>query len=170
MISSPRKLPCSRCHKGILELRFAEPDSTASFTNSASYKFEQATEKSVTSKETLMDPLDHRNVYIAESGIAGSGDGLFARRTINPGEIVALYAGTLVFDEGKLHTYNMTMEEMEDAQKNLLTYSNLYSLDIPPRYTNITAYRASLGHKVSLKYPCKEIKINNCRFTGESQV
>ena len=103
-----------------------------------------------------MDPLDHRNVYIAESGIAGSGDGLFARRIINQGEIVALYAGTLVLDERKLHTYNMTMVEMEDAQKNLLTYNNVYSLDIPPKYTNLTAYRASLGHKVILIYSIHE--------------
>ena len=140
----------SRCHRGILELQFADQDSVASFANWGSYKYERATEKFVTSQETLMDPLDHRNVYVAESGIDGSGDGLFARRTIDPGEIVSLYAGTLVFDEGKLHTDNMTMEEMEDAQKNLLTYNNVYTLDIPPKYTNIKAYRASLGHKVIL--------------------
>ena len=140
----------SRCHRGTLELQFAEQDSVASFANWANYKYEKATEKFVTSQETLMDPLDHRNVYVAESGIDGSGEGLFARRTIDPGEIVSLYAGTLVFDEGKLHTENMTMEEMEDAHKNLLSYLDAYSLDIPPRYTNIKAYRATLGHKVIL--------------------
>ena len=124
-------------------------DSVAPFAKSGFYKFEQATENFVTSQETLMDPLDHRNVYIARSGIAGAGDGLFARRNINPDEIVALYAGLLVFDEGIIHSENMTIEEMEDAQKNLLSYNTFYSLDIPPKYTKITAYRASLGHKVN---------------------
>ena len=49
------------------------------------YKYERATETFVTSRPTLMDPLDHRNVYVAESGIEASGEGLFARRDILPG-------------------------------------------------------------------------------------
>ena len=36
----------------------------------------------MTSRPALMDPLDHRNVYVAESGIEASGEGLFARRDI----------------------------------------------------------------------------------------
>ena len=61
-------------------------------------KFERATETFVTSQPTLMDPLDHRNVYVAESGVNNSGEGMFARRTILAGEVVALYAGMLVGD------------------------------------------------------------------------
>ena len=65
-----------------MELQFA---TSTTFLANATYKFEQATETFVTSRPTLMDPLDHRNVYIAESGIDGSGEGLFARRDILPG-------------------------------------------------------------------------------------
>ena len=55
-----------RCHAGIVELKFAKPDSN--FSRSSSYHFEQATEDFVTADTTLMDPLDHRNVFIAPSG------------------------------------------------------------------------------------------------------
>ena len=51
-----------------MELKFADPKS-ASFSRSASYKFEQAGEDFVTADTTLMDPLDHRNVFIGTSGM-----------------------------------------------------------------------------------------------------
>ena len=53
---------------GIIELKFADPSAVASFARSSSFKFEQATEDFVTSDTTLMDPLDHRNVFITNSG------------------------------------------------------------------------------------------------------
>ena len=113
------------------------------------FKFERATETFVTSQPTLMDPLDHRNVYIAESGVNNSGEGMFARRAILAGEAVALYAGTLVLDEDALFRDNMTEAESDDAHKNLLSYDDHHSLNLPPKYVSIIAYRASLGHKAS---------------------
>ena len=68
-----------------MELQFDE-STAASFAANAIYKFEQNTETFVTSRPTLMDPLDHRNVYIGRSGIEGSGEGMFARRDILPGK------------------------------------------------------------------------------------
>ena len=55
-----------RCRGGIVELKFAK--SNSAFARSSTYRFEQATEDFVTSDTTLMDPLDHRNVFIAPSG------------------------------------------------------------------------------------------------------
>ena len=52
---------------GIIELKFADPNSK-SFARSSSYKFEQTTEDFLAEDITLMDPLDHRNVFIANSG------------------------------------------------------------------------------------------------------
>ena len=49
-----------------MELKFADADSA--FARSSSYRFEQATEDFVTADTTLMDPLDHRNIFIAPSG------------------------------------------------------------------------------------------------------
>ena len=39
-----------------------------------------------------------------------------------------------MYDEGKLYRQNMTAEERQDAHKNLMSYSDDYSIDIPPRF------------------------------------
>ena len=36
-------------------------------------------------------------------------------------------------DEDKLYRDNMTAEEKQDAHKNLMSYSDDFSIDIPPR-------------------------------------
>ena len=38
-----------------------------------------------------------------------------------------------MYDEGKLYRQNMTAEERQDAHKNLMSYSDDFSIDIPPR-------------------------------------
>ena len=38
-----------------------------------------------------------------------------------------------MYDEKKLYRDNMTAEEKQDAHKNLMSYSDDFSLDIPPR-------------------------------------
>ena len=68
-----------------MELQFAGLHTVVSFAANSTYKFERATETFVTSQPTLMDPLDHRNVYIGRSRIENSGEGMFARRDILPG-------------------------------------------------------------------------------------
>ena len=42
-----------------------------------------------------------------------------------------------MYDEEKLYMANMTAEERQDAHKNLMSYSDDYSIDIPPRYIQI---------------------------------
>ena len=68
-----------------MELQFAVSDTSGSYAANSTYKFERATETFVTSQPKLMDPLDHRNVYIGRSSIEDSGEGMFARRDILPG-------------------------------------------------------------------------------------
>merc|ERR1719150_391346 len=50
----------------------------------------------------------------------------------------------------------MTAEERQDAHKNLMSYSDDYSIDIPPRYTSIRDYRATLGHKANHQFEGKD--------------
>ena len=38
-----------------------------------------------------------------------------------------------MYDEKKLYRDNMTAEEKQDAHKNLMSYSDDFSIDIPPR-------------------------------------
>ena len=60
-----------------------------------------------------MDPLDHRNVYVGKSGIPGAGEGLFARRDILPGEIVALYPGVHVASLAELFTGRILLQNVK---------------------------------------------------------
>ena len=76
---------------------------------------------------------------------------------ILPGELVTLYAGTLVLDEEALYTDNMTSAEWEDVHKNLISFDDHHSLDTPPEYANIVNYRASLGHKARIYRPLRLI-------------
>ena len=38
-----------------------------------------------------------------------------------------------MYDEKKLYRDNMTAEEKQDAHKNLMSYNDDFSIDIPPR-------------------------------------
>ena len=53
-------------------------------------------------------------VYVATSGRAGGGQGLFARRQFLPGELVSYLSGVKTMEEEFLFD-NMTLEEEEDA-------------------------------------------------------
>ena len=53
-------------------------------------------------------------VYVATSGKAGGGQGLFARRQFLPGELVSYLSGVKTMAEEFLFD-NMTLEEEEDA-------------------------------------------------------
>ena len=53
-------------------------------------------------------------VYVATSGIAGGGQGLFARRQFLPGELISYLAGKKTVEEEFLFD-NMTAGEEEDA-------------------------------------------------------
>ena len=48
-----------------------------------------------------------------------------------------------------LYTSNMTIDEQENVHKNLLSYDNEASLDVPPPLDNVKIYRATLGHKAN---------------------
>jgi hypothetical protein len=131
---------------GILELRFA-------LFGPAVFKYEDTTESIITSNPTLMDPLDRSNVYVGLSTVGpDSGEGLFARRDIMPGEVAVMYAGVKVYDEDAMFLANMSICEREDAHKNLLNFNDDYTLDVPPEYSDIVSYRATLGHKVRVTY------------------
>ena len=134
-----------RCRGGVLQLQFSHwpPAATPTFT------YEEITETFLTASPTLMDPHDRRHLFIAPSKVMGvKGDGLYARRPILAGSLVATYAGLLVPDEDALMHANMTAAEREDAHKNLISFDDDVALDIPPGMSNVTVYRASVGHKV----------------------
>ena len=129
----------------MLELKFAKVRPEAPV-----FKFEEGSETFLTDFPTLMDPYDRKHVYIRDSKIpeVRGQDGLFARRRIEANQLVATYGGFKVYDEEKLYRWNMTLDEREDAHKNLMSFNEDFSLNLPPEYSDIRKYRATLGHKV----------------------
>merc|ERR1711981_940836 len=110
-----------------------------------------------------MDPYERLNLYIGESNIEGMrfADGIFAKRVIPHFRLVAIYAGNLLNQasyDALFSPNNVTDEEYENIQKNLISLNDDITIDIPPRYSNILDYRSSLGHKVNHNFD--ENKIN----------
>ena len=48
------------------------------------------------------------------------GDGIFAKRDIFQGSLVAYYAGAHLYDYGLIMHSNMTVDQREDRHKNLV--------------------------------------------------
>ena len=71
----------------------------------------------------------------------------FFQKDVLPNTVMAFYAGVKVFDENALFHENMTLNEAENVHKNFMSYSDVYTLDIPPGMDDIVKYRATLAHK-----------------------
>ena len=72
--------------------------------------------------------------------------------------LALIYAGVYVdYQEGNLFPENATIDEREDMSKNWLSYNSTHMIDIPPKYTSIIKYRASLAHKVNIFFDHSDI-------------
>ena len=110
------------------------------------YRRDVSSGETIGRQPLLPDPYEARTVYVAESGIAGAGEGLFARRDLAEGQLVALYNGVRVSDrESRLHR--------EDRRSPYRIYGwgevEDEVLNIPPRYRHTSQYAATLGHKAN---------------------
>ena len=83
------------------------------------------------------------------SKFAEVGEGLFVKRDLVIGSVVAHYNGFHIRNNRKLYHANMTSQEAEERQKNLLTFNSTHDVDLPAPYDNIVNYRATLGHKAN---------------------
>ena len=102
------------------------------------------------SKEAV-DPLDFENTFVQPSKIAG--EGLFAKKTLSMGSVIAIYSGKLVDNSSKiLHVKDESLKE--ELHKNLLTLNKTFAIDIPPTFGSLKKYKGSYGHKAnhSFKY------------------
>ena len=98
------------------------------------------------------DPLDQENVKVKKSLIPNSGEGLFAKKNLEMGSVIAQYSGYLVKNVSE-KMVGKSREFQEDLHKNLLSFNKTHSIDIP------TNYVATLGHKANHSF-----KKFNARF------
>ena len=139
-----------RCKSGLMELKVEEI-----FTKSSLYKFVGLPDNLQKLRKESLDPLDETNVFVAKSNV--SGEGLFAKKSIGLGSVIAIYSGHFV-DSSKVFTDSMSQEEKENKHKNLLSFNQTHLIDIPTPYDNLINYKATLGHKANHSFK------NNARF------
>ena len=105
---------------------------------------------------TVMDPHERKSVFVKNSLIPGSNEGLFARRAFSPGEIVSYFSGQRTFSSLMFHS-NMTEEEevvtseyyfnLEYNSPDWWGYPEYLVLDIPIQFRDVVKFRRTLGHK-----------------------
>ena len=111
-----------------------------------------STRLSISKSPMIRDPYEHQTIYIAKSKQAeDAGEGIFTKRMIPSGSLVALYNGTRQRDPPNV------MPQFSDYRLEL---DRCISLDIPDKYRTLPAYRATLAHKA-----CHSFK-PNANFVG----
>merc|ERR1719422_534528 len=86
----------------------------------------------------LRDLWDLFHVYVKPSAVDGAGEGLFSRRDIKKGQLVALFNGAR-----KRHFRNESFEWSDYCIK----LDESCSIDIPDYYISVDHYSAPLAHK-----------------------
>ena len=78
-----------RCKEGMKEIMVEQAVSDGEVR----WEKEEATQWFITRHPQVMDPHERKSVYVGESLIPGSDEGLFARRSFMPGDIVSYFRG-----------------------------------------------------------------------------
>ena len=100
----------------------------------------------------LPDPLESQNVYVGKSPIPGAGQGLFAKRDINQFETVAFYNGFRLQNRLDFEEYSKLCHfKSSFADCHVYSVSTIFSevLALPPWYSSLGVYNATLGHKIN---------------------
>ena len=92
---------------------------------------------------SLRDLWDVLHVYVAPSKVEFAGEGLFARRKIKKGSLVAVFNGS----RKRQFRQSLVTEEFSDY---CIKVDTTVSLDIPDFYIPVKHYSATLAHKVKL--------------------
>ena len=105
---------------------------------------EPSTSVCISKSPMIRDPYEHQTVYVAKSKQGeNAGEGIFAKRMIPKGSLVALFNGTRQRETlNTLNSKNLTL-----FSDYAITLDRCVSLDIPDKYKTLSAYRATLGHK-----------------------
>ena len=105
---------------------------------------EQPTEQSLSSLPLLSDPYEERTVEVCTSGVGGGGEGLFAKRQLEEGDLVAIYNGVKV-----PLVAGVEKEDWEECGYSIGYYETSNSehgwgdMDIPKAFRSSDSYRLS---------------------------
>ena len=100
------KILGERCREGIKEIMVE----TADNNELVRWEKEEATQWYIGRHPQVMNPHERKSVYVGDSQIPGSDEGLFARRSFMPRDIVSYFSGTRTFPR------NMFFDNMTEAE------------------------------------------------------
>ena len=136
-----------RCHMGVKEIQVAIPRAETPI-----FKYSRPNRLRIGDQPRAIDPFSKKNIFV---GAAGKKDeGLFAKKDIKNGDLIAYYSG-LLWNETEQALYtkdlyqNQTLEEWWDIMRNLMNFDNTLKIHVPQQYWNASNYRSTLGHKVN---------------------
>lgn len=122
------------------------------------YKYDPSTAVHLSSTPLVRDPYEQQTVYVAQSSLEGAGEGLFAKRSLGKGQLVALFNGVRV-----RHVIGAPPSPPTEYK---ICQSSVVDLDIPNWATSLKRYCATTGHKAchSFRPNATFSKIEHPRF------
>ena len=115
-----------------------------------SFTYDPSMSVCISRSPLVRDPYEHQNVYVANSKIEFAGEGLYAKRFLPAGTLVALFNGIRQRETG----FTKKMHEFSDYRIGI--GSGEVCLDIPDAYVGLDKYCATTGHKA-----CHSFKPNS---------
>ena len=101
----PTTVTKERCHRGMKEILVAKPKATSPILT-----YKPPNQIQIGDQPRITDPYDQVQIYIQSTSY---GEGVFAKKKIQKGDIIAYYSGLLWnVVEQPLFTQNQTYEEM----------------------------------------------------------
>jgi len=112
-------------------------------------------EKDMWSSPLLCEPWEHQRVQARDSGIDDAGEGLFAKKSIKQGELVALMNGAR--SPPSLH---------QEWSEYRIKLDGDTDLDIPESLRSLSTYCATLAHKANHSFTpnCRWGRVDHPRF------
>jgi len=151
-MASGRKatLESAVCKNGICAPQFSVPDGPE-------VSHSRSTQHSIGPAPLVPDPYESSTVEVRCSQVEGGGEGLYARRSLAKGEIVAFYNGIRLPPEHR----EGTPESWETSGYKIFANTGEVwgeRMDIPVSHLETSSYSATLGHKVNhcFVYNCTE--------------
>lgn len=126
--------------------------------NSQPIYYDPATSLRISKAPLLSDQFEDLSVFVEESGTLGAGEGLFAKKSFQSGDLIALFNGLKIFKTGRITKISAESEEWSDYR---LTVDKDIDIDITEDLISLKTYCASLGHKACHSFEEKNAKFDN---------
>ena len=88
------------------------------------------------------DPYEAHTAFVAKSSIPDAGEGLFAKRPLHAGELVAYYNGVRL-------SHAIVDGRAWSENGNCISLDEEVVIDVPEVFSNTSVYCATLGHKAN---------------------